>query len=275
MKNETITLVATDLDGTFLDSKKKVPAINREAISGLKDRGILFGIASGRPIETVRPMIHDWGIEQDVSFIVGMNGGVLYDLRRRDKEEYHLISSDVVLRIIRFFEDLDVEFHVVMGPTRYTSKSNEKTRADAKMFGETEIEVNMHEFMQNRDINKLMMHFESDYMPVVLERASHFYDDRVVGFATSDTLFEYLNPHINKGFGMKKLAKHYGVPLETIMAFGDAPNDQEMLGLVGCGVCMANGSKESKMNARYVTTLTNDEGAVGHFIKEYLLEKEK
>ena len=76
MKNETITLVATDLDGTFLDSKKKVPAINREAISGLKDRGILFGIASGRPIETVRPMIHDWGIEQDVSFIVGMNGGV-------------------------------------------------------------------------------------------------------------------------------------------------------------------------------------------------------
>ena len=267
--------MATDLDGTFLDSKKKVPAINREAISGLKDRGILFGIASGRPIETVRPMIHDWGIEQDVSFIVGMNGGVLYDLRRRDKEEYHLISSDVVLRIIRFFEDLDVEFHVVMGPTRYTSKSNEKTRADSKMFGETEIEVNMHEFMQNRDINKLMMHFESDYMPVVLERASHFYDDRVVGFATSDTLFEYVDPHINKGFGMKKLAKHYGVPLETIMAFGDAPNDQEMLGLVGCGVCMANGSKESKMNARYVTTLTNDKGAVGHFIKEYLLEKEK
>ena len=168
MENETITLVATDLDGTFLDSHKKVPAINREVISCLKDHGILFGIASGRPIETVRPMIHDWGIEQDVSFIVGMNGGVLYDLRRRDKEEYHLISSNVVLKIIRFFEDLDVEFHGVMGPTRYTSKSNEKTRADALMFGETEIEVNMHEFMQNRDINKLMMHFEPSYMPVIL-----------------------------------------------------------------------------------------------------------
>ena len=34
MKNETITLVATDLDGTFLDSKKKCqPLIAKQSVA--------------------------------------------------------------------------------------------------------------------------------------------------------------------------------------------------------------------------------------------------
>ena len=47
---EPVTLIATDLDGTFLNSKKQVSDLNREAVSKLKNHGILFGIASGRPV---------------------------------------------------------------------------------------------------------------------------------------------------------------------------------------------------------------------------------
>ena len=57
-----VTLVATDLDGTFLNSQKKVTDLNREAISKLKNHGILFGIASGRPVEIVRAMLKEWKI---------------------------------------------------------------------------------------------------------------------------------------------------------------------------------------------------------------------
>lgn len=272
MKKKEITLVTTDLDGTFLNTKKEVPELNRKAIATLKEKGILFGISSGRPIETIRPMVADWGIEEHVSFIVGMNGSVIYDLRRRDKEEFHLIEGDVVIKIMDFFKDLDVVFQILIGPTRYTNHSNEETRQSAILFGETEVELDLYEFMKNRDINKLMMYFDPDYMPVVLERASHFHDDRVVGFATSECLFEYVDPNINKGFGMEKIAKHYGVSTETIMAFGDAPNDQEMLAKVGVGVCMQNGSEQSKKAADYITDLTNDEGAVGAFILDYFKE---
>lgn len=274
MKKNQITLVATDLDGTFLNSKKEVSEVNREAIRQLKHKGILFGIASGRPIDTIRPMIADWGIEKDVSFILGMNGGTLYDLRRRDKEDYHLISGDVVLKAIDFFKDLNVQFHVLIGPTRYVNWSNEDSLKHAELFGEVEIPVDLHEFMKNRDVNKLIIKFDPTEKAIIEERASHFHDDRVVGFFTADDLYEYVDPNINKGFGIKKLAKHYGVPLSTIMAFGDAPNDKEMVGSVGVGVCMANGSDETKEAAKYVTELTNDESAVGHFIESYLLEEE-
>ena len=101
MKN-TVTLVATDLDGTFLNSQKEVSDLNRKAISALKHQGILFGIASGRPVETVHAMLEQWKIADSVSFIMGMNGGVIYDIRRRTKEEYHLLDGEIILDIIHF-----------------------------------------------------------------------------------------------------------------------------------------------------------------------------
>ena len=117
----TVTLVATDLDGTFLNSQKQVSDLNREAISALKHKGILFGIASGRPVETVHAMLNQWGIQDSVSFIMGMNGGVIYDIRRRTKEEYHLLDGKVVLDIIHFYQDMDVIFDVLVGVILYTS----------------------------------------------------------------------------------------------------------------------------------------------------------
>lgn len=39
-----VTLVATDLDGTLLNSEKKVSEKNKEAIRRLKEHGILFGV---------------------------------------------------------------------------------------------------------------------------------------------------------------------------------------------------------------------------------------
>ena len=43
-----IKLIATDLDGTFLDSKKNKPADFPEVFKEIKRRGITFAAASGR-----------------------------------------------------------------------------------------------------------------------------------------------------------------------------------------------------------------------------------
>ena len=59
---------------------------------------------------------------------MGMNGGVLYDLRQRTKEEYHVLDGEVVLDIIHFFEDLDVDFWILEGATRYTNRTSIETQ---------------------------------------------------------------------------------------------------------------------------------------------------
>ena len=251
----TVTLVATDLDGTFLNSQKQVSDLNREAISALKHKGILFGIASGRPVETVHAMLNQWGIQDSVSFIMGMNGGVIYDIRRRTKEE----------------QDMDVIFHVLVGDIRYTSKSTPETRAHAKLFGETEIEIDLETFLQDRTVNKLIIYSDPAYQPKVIERSKSFRRYDCIGFSTANNLFEYCDPVINKGYGIEKLCKHFGVNLENCVAFGDEANDIQMLEKVGMGVCMKNGCEAAKAVANVVSEYTNDESALGHFLKEHVL----
>lgn len=267
----TVTLVATDLDGTLLNEKKEVSSVNRDAILKLKDKGILFGIASGRPVETVKSELKKWNIESDVSFILGMNGGAFYDLRQHIKEDFYVLEGSVLLDIIHFFQDLKVDFWILEGSTRYTSSSRPETRAHADLFGETEIEIDLEKYLENHTANKLIIHFDPDYMPIVLERAKSYKNEACTGFLSANNLLEYVDPRINKGFGLEKVAKHFGVKLEDCVAFGDAQNDREMLQKVGLGVCMKNGADDVKSVSDYVTDRTNEESAFGYFLLENVL----
>ena len=49
-----ITLVVCDLDETLLNEEKQISATDRRAIEQLKDKGILFGVISGHPVESTR-----------------------------------------------------------------------------------------------------------------------------------------------------------------------------------------------------------------------------
>ena len=99
-------------------------------------------------------------------------------------------------------------------------------------------------------------------------------NEACVGFLTADNLFEYVDPRINKGYGIEKVAKHFGVKLENCVAFGDEQNDKEMLEKVGMGVCMRNGSQDVKECSAFVSPYTNDESAVGRFIEENVFKEE-
>lgn len=272
----TVTLVASDLDGTLLNDRKQVSKENREAIQRLKQHGILFGISSGRPVETIVNMVEQWGLSNDIGFISGMNGGAIYDYRQQKKEDYYLLDGEIVIDIIHFFSKLDVIFQVLIGADRYVNKSTEETRAHAKLYGENEILVDLEEFLKGKKVNKLIIYFDPKIQDFILERAYEYKNDACVGFFTASNLFEYVDPHINKGFGMEKLADHFGTKVDYIVAFGDDSNDKEMLQKVGMGVAMRNAREEVKEIADFVSPYTNEQNAIAHFIDDYiLLKKEK
>lgn len=273
MIKHPVTLVASDLDGTLLDNKKQVSKENVEAIRKLKENGIMFGIASGRPVETIMAMVDGWNLSKDLGFISGMNGGVIYDYRAQTKEEFYLLDGEIVKDIMRFFEDMDVIFQVLVGADRYVNKSTEETRANAILFGENEIECDLYEFVTGKQINKLMLYFDPSYQDTVIERSTHYHNEKCVGFCTANYLFEYVDPHINKGFGMEKLATHFGTTTDNIVAFGDDSNDIEMLVAAGVGVAMKNARDTVKEVADYVSEYTNEENAIAHYIEDYILEE--
>ena len=266
-----VTMIATDLDGTLLDSHKQVSEETRKVLRELKNRGILFGIASGRPVESGQILVHDWGLENDISFLIGMNGGALYDMRTKAKHKYYQLSGDKILEIMEHFKDMDVIFQCMLGNDRFVSKSTEKTRAHAKLFCEHEHEVDLQEFLPGREIDKLILFLDPELMPAVRQRATTFSDPAYTSMQTADNLYEYMDPRINKGFGIEKACKHYGITPDHVVAFGDAENDEAMIETVGLGVAMANASDELKKIADVVLKETNDQDGLAHFVENVVL----
>ena len=74
---------------------------------------------------------------------------------------------------------------------------------------------------------------------------------------------------VTKAAGLARLCGELGVAQADVLAFGDAPNDAEMLAWAGHGVAMAGAHPEARAAADEVT-LGNDEDGVARVIERWL-----
>ena len=92
------------------------------------------------------------------------------------------------------------------------------------------------------------------------------------GFAVTHSgapFLEVLAQGVSKAWGLERLCAHLGVDRSEVLAFGDAPNDAEMLAWAGRGVAMAHAEPEAKAAADELT-LTNEEDGVAVVIERLL-----
>ena len=77
---------------------------------------------------------------------------------------------------------------------------------------------------------------------------------------------------INKSYGMEKYLEYVGLTRKDAIAFGDGPNDLDMLSFAETGVAMGNGLEEVKKLADFVTKDINENG-IAYALKELGLVK--
>jgi len=103
----------------------------------------------------------------------------------------------------------------------------------------------------------------------VLETVSK-HDDMDVLCWTGEDWYQIKRVDVNKAAGLEHVARHLGISLADIVAFGDDVNDLEMLEKCGTGVVVANAIDEVKAVADYVCGDCDDDG-VARWIEEGLL----
>jgi hydroxymethylpyrimidine pyrophosphatase-like HAD family hydrolase len=87
---------------------------------------------------------------------------------------------------------------------------------------------------------------------------------------TENQLLMVMNKNARKQNAIKEIAKHFGLTLFEIAAFGDDYNDIEMLRECGFGVAVANAIDEVKAAANYVCGDCDNDG-VAKWLEENLL----
>lgn len=270
--DKPVSLIGVDLDGTLLDSNKKVGRHTRDVINRLKEYGILFGIISGRPIESVRELCIGWGIDQSISFIAGINGGALYDMRTRQKDKWVSMKGSDALTIIDIYKGVPgIRYEAMVDTTRYVEWTSPEMQANGDLYGETEVVVNLREFLQRNDVDKLILRTAPEDQAKIAEMAKRVPLDSVIGFPSSNVLFEFMDPKINKGYGVDRLCEHFGLEHENVAVFGDESNDIEMLEKAGLGIAMANATEKARAAADVINPYSNDEDGIARYIEEFIL----
>ena len=85
---------------------------------------------------------------------------------------------------------------------------------------------------------------------------------------TDQDLLQIMDNRVSKAVALQKIAGHYGVKQEQVMAIGDAPNDVGMLQFAGVAVAMANAHDVVKEVAHWVVP-SNDEHGVHAVLQRY------
>ena len=99
MTNRT-KLVICDADRTLANKERMLTERTKRMISRLGEQGILFGIASGRPVADSLHMCEKWGLPEQPDVMIGYNGSELWLRDGNRMFTYHTLSADVLRGVV-------------------------------------------------------------------------------------------------------------------------------------------------------------------------------
>lgn len=266
-----VKAIMCDIDGTLLTTEGTVSPLTADAIRQVRDKGVLFGISTGRAVTNVRKLLPEWGLSDMVDAIVGSGGAEIYDFALDHYEENYPLPGHVIRDIIDHYKDMDVNFVIHGDGFLYVPKDNANIR---NLSASDKIPYKVIDFDEYLKTShpKVMIACAPEMMDAVTKRGKTFKsgDFRSASLQTTKLLYEFMDPRITKTYGLKKIMDLHGFSLEDLCVFGDADNDYDMVLNAGVGVAMANGSEKTKNAADYITD-DNDHNGIGNFIFEHIL----
>lgn len=266
-----IKMILCDLDGTLLNDQKKISQYSKDIIQKARNKGFLFGIATGRSLYAVNRLMDDWGIKEQCDILLGFNGGQIIDESLGIHQINHPLKGTYFIDIIHHFEDLPCSFCIYDKNVLYSYKEDDasKNLAKSNKFEYRVIE-DINQFFQ-KDYPKLVIVCKKEDMPIIIERSKSLINKDYYCMQTGHILFEYMNSKVSKSNGIKTVCDLHGLSLENVCVFGDAQNDRDMLKSVGLGVCMINGDEKTKEISHMITDEDNNHDGVAKFIAKYLI----
>lgn len=265
---KNIKLVVCDIDNTLILPHHLLSERAKKVIANLHKEGILFGLASGRPLEDLDHMLEDWKV--DVDMMIGMNGSSLRDCHTGKEYTYYMMKPEWLKETI----DLMAPFHG--NPIIYENNDvvcvheDDMVRLSATSAKRGVKKVDDIGYLYRKENAKIMFRVKPEEMKKVEDYfEAHPLTNGYVGFKTQPNLYEFANKYTHKGFALEKYCEMTQLDPANVMACGDTSNDNTMLEYSGVGVCLKNGSQDTKESADIITKKECADQGWEDFMEEY------
>jgi hypothetical protein len=268
-----IRVLATDLDGTLLDSDSRLSERTRVALRAVRAAGCRIVLATARPVRTVDRI---FGSEPLYDAAICANGAVEYDPVSGRMAITRPLLPDLAADVMKRIDDLlpGVAYAVETGrrvlhevgygyrPSLDSERYPVRTRAE----------------LVAEPLVKLMALVPSGDPATAWARLSASLADLVActwsaGHGPADhaypAILELSAPGVSKAAALADLCARWGVDPAEVAAVGDAPNDLPMLAWAGTAYAVANAHPEV-LAAAHHRLPGNDEDGVATLLESLL-----
>ena len=271
-------LIFLDIDGTLCQPGSNVPPASAlEAIQKARAAGNLVFLCTGRNLGMLSPLLQ-YGFDG----VVGSSGGciicgeqVIYDCPMspaQQKKAMDVLAKNGVFRTVecRDRSYTDEGFKEFLREKARRESNSEVLRWREQI--EKDLGILPMAAYKGDPIYKMVVMCErreqldepvavlSDEFAIVIQ------DDLSRGYVNGEMVLRCFD----KGLGIRRVCRHYGIPLEDTYGFGDSMNDKEMIETVGRSVVMAGGSPTLKAMADEVCPAVEDNGLYIAFERNHL-----
>ena len=261
-----------DLDGTLLDSDKKIPPSAAEALQAARARGVKVFVCTGRSLRvekmlgwTTEMQLFDGGVYCNGACIC-LDGGT----------EYVFIEPEAVRAVLEEVsryadvhaslngEGADHAFNYtppaeILGP--WGMKPEDIHPLDDAMICHcTKMLIFYRELVNST--RKL----PETLFPRLQARCG---DLATMYLTDQGATIQIVSRESSKRAGIERVRKALGIEAEELAVFGDDLNDLEMISAYPVSIAMGNAVEEVKAAAKHVT-IPNDEGGIAHALKNIL-----
>lgn len=272
-----IRLIAADLDGTLLDSKKRFTLRTINAIRRAAENGVVFVPATGRSIRLVPRDI----IGSDFVWnVITLNGARIIDLLHQEDIAVNVLDNRTALDIMEFMDGLPVIYECCFDDLNQMGAAHKAKIADYTVDEET-YQMLLKERAQVPDlkqavrdwggpVQKVQFYYPDPSMkPYYLELMKKAFPEISVVSSIVNNV-EMTHKKANKGDALLTVCNYLDIDPARAMAFGDDLNDLGMIRAAGIGVAMGNAYEAVKKEADVIAPTCDEEG-VARVIEELCL----
>jgi len=259
-------LVATDLDGTLLDSSGELSDRTRTVLDRLDEAGVPLVVVTARPL---RWMTELWPVVGRHGLGIVSNGAIVYDVAEARVHELKGIDVEAGLALVAAIRaavpGAVFAFEMESGFAYEPAYDEHHHIPDGSRSGQAE------ELLTGTTVKVLVKAAGTD--PAELRRAvAAAVGDTATATWSVDGLVEISAAGVTKAAALARVSDRLGIAAPDVVAFGDMPNDLAMLEWAGTSYAVANAHPSVLAAVDHVTASNDADGVADALVRIFDLD---
>lgn len=240
-----IKLIATDMDGTFLDGQHSYDRQRfRRLLEVCKAKGLIFVVASGRAYLALSKLFEEF---RSSLYFIAENGSLV-----TAGEEVIYQSTMPPSLYLSIIESLTAAPYHSLDKLLLSGRRAAYVHVSASSTYVAHLGNFYENIQQVADFSEIedeIFKVTTDFTVETVRQAEQSITETFPGVVAMTTGFSSIDivlDHVDKRTGLAQLCQRLAISADEVMAFGDNLNDYQMLQFAGTAIATANAREEIK-----------------------------